>query len=56
MSSKYFSLQGLGQTLEAFTKVQSRLNQALAILGLAFVIHDSRSALAKDVIAKAQEQ
>jgi chromosome partitioning protein len=56
MSSKYFSLQGLGQTLEAFTKVQSRLNPALAILGLAFVIHDSRSALAKDVIAKAQEQ
>jgi chromosome partitioning protein len=56
LSSKYFSLQGLGQTLEAFTKVQSRLNQQLAILGLAFVIHDGRSALAKEVIQKAKDE
>jgi len=55
LSSKYFSLQGLGQTLEAFQKVQGRLNKGLAILGLSFVIHDSRSSLAKDVITKAQE-
>jgi len=54
MSSKYFSLQGLGQTLDAFTKVKSRLNPSLAILGLAFVIHDSRSSLAREVIGKAQ--
>lgn len=53
MSSKYFSLQGLGQTLEAFAKVRSRLNPDLAILGLAFVIHDGRSALAREVVAKA---
>ena len=38
------SLQGLGQTLEAFAKVKSRLNPELAILALAFVIHDGRSA------------
>jgi chromosome partitioning protein len=50
MSSKYFSLQGLGQTLEAFTKVKSRLNPELEILALAFVIHDSRSSLAREVI------
>ena len=56
MSSKYFSLQGLGQTLEAFKKVHGRLNPELAILGLAFVIHDQRSNLARDVIAKAQEE
>jgi len=54
MSSKYFSLQGLGQTLDAFTKVKSRLNPELAILGLAFVIHDGRSSLAREVIQKAQ--
>ena len=56
MSSKYFSLQGLGQTLEAFNKVHGRLNPELAILGLAFVIHDQRSNLARDVIGKAREE
>jgi len=55
MSSKYFSLQGLGQTLEAFKKVQGRLNPSLSILGMAFVIHDKRSGLSNDVVAKAQE-
>jgi len=54
LSSKYFSLQGLAQTLEAFSKVKSRLNPELSILGLSFVIHDSRSALAREVIVKAQ--
>lgn len=56
MSSKFFSLQGLGQTLEAFKKVQARLNPALLVLGLAFVIHDGRSGLAKEVMAKAREE
>ena len=56
LSSKYFSLQGLGQTLEAFNKVKGRLNPALEILALAFVIHDRRSALARDVVAKARAE
>jgi chromosome partitioning protein len=56
LSSKYFSLQGLGQTLEAFSKVKSRLNPELSILALAFVIHDSRSSLAREVVQKAIEQ
>jgi cellulose biosynthesis protein BcsQ len=34
--------------------VKSRLNPDLSILGLSFVIHDSRSALAREVIVKAQ--
>jgi len=54
LSSKYFSLQGLGQTLEAFQKVKGRLNPDLSILALAFVIHDRRSGLAKDVVDKAR--
>jgi chromosome partitioning protein len=54
LSSKYFSLQGLAQTLEAFSKVKNRLNPELSILGLSFVIHDSRNALAREVIVKAQ--
>jgi len=56
LSSKYFSLQGLGQTLEAFKKVQGRLNPGLEILALAFVIHDRRSGLAKDVVDKARAE
>jgi len=55
LSSKYFSLQGLGQTLDAFNKVRSRLNPDLSVLGLSFVIHDRRSALANDVVKKARE-
>jgi chromosome partitioning protein len=56
MSSKYFSLQGLGQTLEAFAKVKGRLNPELSILALAFVIHDGRSALAREVVEKARNE
>ncbi|GAB1483428.1 ParA family protein [Treponema sp.] len=56
LSSKFFSLQGLGQTLEAFEKVRSRLNPTLSILGMAFVIHDGRSSLAREVAAKALEE
>ena len=55
LSSKYFSLQGLGQTLESVRKVAGRLNGDLRVLALAFVIHDSRSSLAREVIAKAHE-
>jgi chromosome partitioning protein len=55
LSSRYFSLQGLSQTLEAYGKVKGRLNPHLDLLGLAFVIHDGRSALAKEVVQKAQE-
>lgn len=54
LSSRYFSLQGLGQTLESCRKVSARLNPGLHILGMAFVIHDSRSGLAREVIEKAR--
>jgi len=56
LSSRYFSLQGLGQTLESFRKVMGRLNPDLSILGIAFVIHDSRSSLAREVIAKVRAE
>lgn len=54
LSSRYFSLQGLGQTLESVGKVKSRLNPELSVVGIAFVIHDGRSSLAKEVIGKAR--
>jgi chromosome partitioning protein len=56
LSSKYFSLKGLEQTLEAFGKVQKRLNPSLSILGMAFVIHDGRSSLAKEVMMTAKKE
>lgn len=56
LSSRYFSLQGLGQTLESVRKVSSRLNGELSVLGIAFVIHDGRSSLAKEVIEKARSE
>lgn len=56
LSSKYFSLKGLEQTLEAFRKVKKRLNPSLSILGMAFVIHDGRSSLAKEVLSTARKE
>lgn len=56
LSSRYFSLQGLGQTLESVRKVSSRLNPELSVLACAFVIHDRRSSLAREVVEKAQEE
>ena len=56
LSSKYFSLQGLGQTLGAYNKVKKRLNPDLELLGMAFVIHDKRSILANEVVGRVQKQ
>ena len=56
LSSKYFSLQGLGQTLESISKVQKRLSPDLKILGIAFVIYDGRSCLSKEVVSKTGEE
>jgi chromosome partitioning protein len=56
LSSQYFSLQGLGQTLDSFNKIKNRLNPFLELAGLAFVQHDKRSHLAGEVIEKARQE
>ncbi|MBC6712422.1 ParA family protein [Treponema sp. Marseille-Q3903] len=56
LSSKYFSLQGLGQSLESISKVKKRLSPDLKILGIAFVIYDARASLSKEVVSKASEE
>ena len=56
LSSKYFSLQGLAKTLGAFGKVKQRLNPDLALLGMAFVIHDKRNTLACEIMEKVRQQ
>jgi chromosome partitioning protein len=50
LSSKYFSIQGLTQTLQSFKKVTDRLNPGLKLLGIAFVCHDGRTVLANEII------
>jgi cellulose biosynthesis protein BcsQ len=50
LSSKYLSLQGLKQTIDAFRKVALRLNPDLKLLGIGFVNHDKRNVLANEVV------
>lgn len=56
LSSKYFSLKGLVQTVESIGKVKERLNKGLKIIGMGFVIHDGRSNLSEEVIGKVREE
>lgn len=49
MSTKYYSNEGLLQTTNSIEKVQEKLNYDLDLLGVAIVIHDGRSTLAKEV-------
>jgi chromosome partitioning protein len=56
LSSNYFSLEGLAQTMDAFRKVQSGLRNDLKLYGAAFVIHDGRTRLACEVQEKVKEQ
>ena len=56
LSSQYFSLHGLAQTCAAADKVRMRLHGELETLGGAFVIHDGRSSLAREVIEKARDE
>ncbi|MCL2318570.1 MAG: ParA family protein [Treponema sp.] len=56
LSSNYYSLEGLAQTLEAYRKVKEALRKDLSLYGAAFVIHDGRSRLANEVQDKVKEQ
>ena len=56
LSSNYFSLEGLAQTLEAYRKVREGLRKDLKLFGAAFVIHDGRTRLAMEVQEKVKEQ
>jgi len=56
LSSNYFSLQGLAQTVDAYRKINSDLHRTLQLYALAFVIHDGRTRLANEVHEKVQEQ
>jgi len=56
LTSNYFSLEGLAQTLEAYRKIREGLYKNLKLYGAAFVIHDGRTRLACEVHEKVKEQ
>ena len=56
LSSKFFSLTGLKMSLSAFSKIQKRLNPSLHLLGISFVIHDRRNALANEIVEMVRGQ
>jgi len=56
LSSNYFSLEGLAQTMDAYRKVRNGLWNKLKLYGAAFVIHDGRTRLANEVCTKVKEQ
>lgn len=56
LASTYFSLEGLAQTLYAYRRIQESLRHDLKLYGAAFVIHDGRTRLARDVQEKVKEQ
>ena len=56
LSSKFFSMQGLKQTLGSFNKVINRLNPDLKLLGIAFVNHDKRNVLANEVVEQTKNK
>jgi len=56
LTSNYFSLEGLAQTLEAYRKVRESLRKDIRLFGAAFVIHDGRTVLAREVQEKVKEQ
>ena len=57
LSSNYFSLEGLAQTLQACQKVREDLHhKSLKLYGAAFVIHDGRTRLAAEVQEKVRQQ
>jgi chromosome partitioning protein len=56
LSSRFFSLQGLTKTLGAYSKVKQRLNPELVLLGMAFMIHDQRSTLAREIVERVRRQ
>ena len=56
LSSKFFSLTGLKMSLSAFSKIHKRLNSSLKLLGMGFVIHDKRNALANEIVETVRKQ
>lgn len=49
VNTKYFSFEGLKQTLDTYRKVKGRLNRELYLAGIGIVNHDRRNILASQI-------
>ena len=56
MSTKYFSLEGLKQSLEAFGKIKKRLNSAIRLLGIGFANYDKRTVLSNEIVRQVRRK
>ena len=56
LSSNYFSLEGLAQTMDGYWRVREGLRKDLELYGAAFVIHDGRTRLGAEVQQKVARQ
>ncbi len=52
VQAEYLALEGLGHLLETIERIRRSLNPELQLLGLAMTMHDSRTNLARDVVAE----
>lgn len=50
VQAEYYALEGLGQLLDVIQRVRGGLNTQLEILGVVVTMHDSRTALADQVV------
>ena len=55
IQSSYFALEGTDDLLETIERVRARANTALEILGVLITMHDSRTALGRDIKKQIQE-
>lgn len=52
IQSSYYALEGTGDLMETFEKIQSRPNPELRLVGVLITLHDKRTTLARDVQRK----
>ncbi|MFQ5944905.1 MAG: ParA family protein [Anaerolineae bacterium] len=52
VQAEYLALEGLGHLLETIERIRRGLNPDLQVLGLVMTMHDSRTNLARDVVAE----
>lgn len=53
MQAEYYALEGLGQLLSVFQRVQqSGLNPGLQLMGVVVTMHDGRTALSEQVVSE----
>jgi len=55
IQSSYLSLEGTDDLLETIDKIRKNINPRLEILGIVITLHDKRTNISKDVVARIKE-